>query len=123
MSNFKRQLDDIKIPESLHQRSLQGIQQAQKEQRKPRTWLPKVVASIVTFAAIGFIVLNVGERDTRQQQASILTEKKLVLTSVLLAYCYCTDVGICFCHKSCHTKGHESEVRHCFKCHHCINAR
>ncbi|KOS69011.1 hypothetical protein AEA09_10955 [Lysinibacillus contaminans] len=70
MSDFKRQLDDIKIPENLHQRSLQGIQQAQKEQRKPRNWLPKVVAMVVTFAAIGFIALSVGEREEQQQQAS-----------------------------------------------------
>ena len=75
MSDFKRQLDDIKIPEKLHQRSLQGIQQVQKEQRKPRNWLPKVVASVVTLAAIGFIALSAGERNVRQQQASTLIEK------------------------------------------------
>lgn len=75
MSDFKRQMDDIKIPENLHQRSLQGIQQAQKEQRKPRNWLPKVVAMVVTFAAVGFIFLSVGERETHQQQASTLFEK------------------------------------------------
>lgn len=75
MSDFKRQMDDIKIPENLHQRSLQGIHQAQKEQQKPRNWLPKVVASVVTFAAVGFIVLNAGERDARQQPASMIMGK------------------------------------------------
>lgn len=75
MSNFKRQMDNIKIPENLHQRSLQGIQQVRKEQRKPRNPMPKVVAIVVTFAAIGFIALSVGEREAHQQQASTLMEK------------------------------------------------
>lgn len=75
MSDFKRQMDDIKIPENLHQRSLQGIYQAQKEQKKPRNWLPKVVASVVTLAAVGFIVINAGERDARQQPASMIMGK------------------------------------------------
>lgn len=70
MNNFKKQMDAIKIPENLHKRSLQGIHQAQKEQKKPSNWLPKVVAAIVTFASIGFIALSVGERETRQQTAN-----------------------------------------------------
>ena len=70
MSNLKKQMDEIKIPETLHKRSLQGIHQAQKEQKKPSNWMPNVVASIVTFAAIGFIALSVGEREISQQTMS-----------------------------------------------------
>ena len=63
-------MDEIEIPETLHKRSLQGVHQAQKEQIKPFNWMPKVVATIVTFAAIGFIALSVGERYISQQTAS-----------------------------------------------------
>lgn len=37
MNNFKKQMDAIKIPENLHKRSLQGIHQAQKEQKSHLT--------------------------------------------------------------------------------------
>ncbi|MFJ7734697.1 hypothetical protein ACIQ2D_00030 [Lysinibacillus sp. NPDC097287] len=75
MSDFNRQMDDIKVPENLHQRSLQGIQQAQKEKRKPQNWLPKVVAMVVTVAAVSFILLSAGGRNGYQQQASTFIEK------------------------------------------------
>ena len=70
MNHFKKQMNGIKIPNNLHERSLQSMHQAQKEQKKPTNWLPKGVASIITFAAIGFIALHVGEREIRQQTAS-----------------------------------------------------
>lgn len=75
MSNFKKQLDNIHIPESLNKRSLQGIQQAEKERRKPQNRVPKLVALVVTIAAVSFIALNVGEKDTHQQQTGTVIEK------------------------------------------------
>lgn len=75
MSDFKRQLDDNKISEKLHQRSLQGNQQAQKEQQKPPTWMAKVVVSVAILAVIGFIALSFGEMDAHQKQASTIMDK------------------------------------------------
>ena len=60
MNDLKKQMDQIDIPESLHQRSLQGIEQAKKEQHRPRHWVPKVLTIAVTFAVCVFVAFMVG---------------------------------------------------------------
>ncbi|KOS63472.1 hypothetical protein FJQ98_09295 [Lysinibacillus agricola] len=78
MNDFKKQLDQIDIPKSLHKRSLQGIEQAKKEQQISKRWMPKILTVAVTLAAGGFIALSVGEEhDTRQQQSSSLLDGSL----------------------------------------------
>ncbi|KOP80514.1 hypothetical protein AMS59_03785 [Lysinibacillus sp. FJAT-14745] len=74
MNDFKKQLDQIDIPKSLHKRSLQGIEQAQQ---KSKRWMPKILTVAVTIAAGGFIALSVGEHNTRQQQSSGLLVESL----------------------------------------------
>ncbi|MGE7694223.1 hypothetical protein ACQKNC_08875 [Lysinibacillus sp. NPDC094177] len=77
MNDFKKQLDQIDIPKSLHKRSLQGIEQAKNELQKPKRWMPKILTVAVTIAAGGFIALSVGKHDTRQQQSSSLLDGSL----------------------------------------------
>lgn len=45
MNDLKKQMDLIDIPESLHQRSQQGIEQAKKEQYKTKSWVPKIAVT------------------------------------------------------------------------------
>lgn len=70
MSDFKKQMDHIDIPKSLHKRSLQGIEQASKEQQKTQRWLPKIITIAVTLAAGGFIALSIKQGGTNNHQAS-----------------------------------------------------
>lgn len=70
MSDFKKQMDHIDIPKSLHKRSLQGIEQASKEQQNPQRWLPKIITIAVTLAAGGFIALSIKQGGTNNHQAS-----------------------------------------------------
>lgn len=65
-------MDQIDIPKSLHQRSLQGIEQAKKEQRKSKSWVPKILTAAVTLAAGGFVALMVGEHHLDNDRASAL---------------------------------------------------
>lgn len=65
-------MDQIDIPESLHQRSLQGIEQAKKEQHKPQHWVAKVLTVAVTLATGGFVAFMVGEQHLDNAQASAL---------------------------------------------------
>ena len=70
MSDLKKQMDHIDIPKSLHKRSLQGIEQASKEQQKSQRWLPKIITIAVTLAAGGFIALSIEQGGTINHQAS-----------------------------------------------------
>lgn len=72
MNDLKKQMDQIDIPKSLHQRSLQGIEQAKKEQRKFKSWVPKILTAAVTLAAGGFVALMVGEHHLDNDRASAL---------------------------------------------------
>ncbi|MFM9534504.1 hypothetical protein [Lysinibacillus sp. IITD104] len=72
MNNLKKQMDQIDIPESLHQRSLQGIEQAKIEQHKPQPWVPKVLTIAVTLAACVFVAFMVGEQHLGNDRASVL---------------------------------------------------
>ncbi|MGR6906568.1 hypothetical protein [Lysinibacillus sp. BSL11] len=69
MNDLKKQMDLIDIPESLHQRSQQGIEQAKKEQYKTKSWVPKIA---VTLAAGGFVALMKGEQHLDNARASAL---------------------------------------------------
>lgn len=62
-------MDLIDIPESLHQRSQQGIEQAKKEQYKTKSWVPKIA---VTLAAGGFVALMRGEQHLDNARANAL---------------------------------------------------
>lgn len=73
MSDFKKQMDQIDIPKSLHKRSLQGIEQARKEQQKSQRWLPKIITIAVTLAAGGFIALSIGQGGTNNHQGESTT--------------------------------------------------
>ncbi|WP_244905068.1 hypothetical protein [Lysinibacillus boronitolerans] len=72
MNNLKKQMDQIDIPESLQQRSLQGIEQAKIEQHKPQPWVPKVLTIAVTLAACVFVAFMVGEQHLGNDRASVL---------------------------------------------------
>lgn len=71
MSDFKKQMDQIDIPKSLHKSSLQGIEQARKEQQKFQRWLPKIITIAVTLAAGSFIALSIEQGGTNNHQASM----------------------------------------------------
>lgn len=85
MNDFKKQLDRIDIPKSLHKRSLKGIKRAKNEQQKHKRWMPKILTVTVTIAAGGFIALGVGKQDTRQQQSSSLLDESL--SSPIVHWC------------------------------------
>lgn len=70
MSDFKKQMEQIDIPKSLHKRSLQGIERVSKEQQKPKLWLPKIITIAMTLAAVGFIALSIEQGEKNNHQAS-----------------------------------------------------
>lgn len=86
-------MDQIDIPESLHQCSLQGIEQATKEQHKPLHWVPKVLTVAVTLATGGFVAFMVGEQHVDNDRASALMSQLDHLSSpiywILAILCVC----------------------------------
>lgn len=93
MNDLKKQMDQIDIPESLHQRSLQGIEQATKEQHKPLHWVPKGLTVAVTLATGGFVAFMVGEQHVDNDRASALMSQLDHLSSpmywILAIFCVC----------------------------------
>ncbi|GLC86941.1 hypothetical protein [Lysinibacillus piscis] len=67
MNDLKKQMEQIEIPAVLHQRSVQGIQQAQKEHKR---WLPKILTAVATLAACMMVALLLGEPVQTSPQTS-----------------------------------------------------
>lgn len=72
MNDLKKQMDLIDIPESLHQCSQQGVEQAKKEQYETKSWVPKILTVAVTLAAGGFVALMRGEQHLDNARANAL---------------------------------------------------